>query len=263
MPPLPELPSSPCVQPSSRLALLHGWGLGPGVWAGAFDALAPATPRRLALPGYACTPDPGEDFQACADRLAAELPEGSVLCAWSLGGQLALQAALAHPGHWRGLVLVGATPCFVRAHDWPHAQAATVLDEFSRGVAQAPEAALIRFAALVHQGDARARALTRASQQQVRTAGAALPTTNTLHTGLAWLRDTDLRSSLSALDLPCLLVHGDQDAVVPLPAAQALAASLPRARLAVLPGAAHAPFLSDPDWFAHQVLAFCHDPNAA
>ena len=83
------------------------------------------------------------------------------------------------------------------------------------------------------------------------------PSIGTLLRGLAWLRDTDLRARLATLDLPCLLLHGAHDGLVPLAAAQALADALPHARLAVLPGAAHAPFLSDPDWFASQVQAFC------
>jgi pimeloyl-[acyl-carrier protein] methyl ester esterase len=49
---------------------------------------------------------------------------------------------------------------------------------------------------------------------------------------------------------------------MPLPAAEALAALMPRARLEVFPASAHAPFISDPCGFQARVAAFLNDPAA-
>ncbi|HEY3019385.1 MAG TPA: alpha/beta hydrolase, partial [Solirubrobacteraceae bacterium] len=48
---------------------------------------------------------------------------------------------------------------------------------------------------------------------------------------------------------PTLLIWGDRDPVVPLSAAQRLAARLPRARLTTVPGVGHCPMLEQPDRF--------------
>ncbi len=151
------------------------------------------------------------------------------------------------------LVLVGATPRFVQAPDWPSAPAPELLDGFSAAVAADPQAALRRFAALMNQGDERARDITRRLHELLRER---IPDLATLATGLAELRDNDLRKSAVAVRLPTLLIHGEHDPLMPLAAGQWLAAQMPHARLEVFPGAAHAPFLSQPDRFAQLLREF-------
>ena len=53
-----------------------------------------------------------------------------------------------------------------------------------------------------------------------------------------------------------LLVHGEHDPLMPLAAAQWLAGHMPNARIEVFPGAAHAPFLSQPERFAELLNRF-------
>jgi pimeloyl-ACP methyl ester carboxylesterase len=72
------------------------------------------------------------------------------------------------------------------------------------------------------------------------------PTPQALEAALALLATTDLRRSLHEVEAPALVVAGTRDTLVPLAATQALAAALPRATLAAITGAAHAPFLSHP-----------------
>ena len=239
------------------LVLIHGWGLHRGVWSPCLDALREVADVRLAdLPGYGDTPDSGQSFVEAAQSLADALPAHATLCGWSLGALLAMQAALLAPERVAGLVLVGATPCFTRHDDWADAQPAALLNDFAAAVANDGRAALQRFVALFNQGDSKARPIGRDIARNV--LSSPLPATSTLLAGLDWLRDTDLRERVEALSCPLLLIHGERDPLMPLPASRWLADRLPQARLEVFADAAHAPFLNDPGRFAHLVGDFLH-----
>jgi len=227
------------------LVFLHGWGFGSRVWSPVVERLAATGDVRcIDLPGY------GERVMGIDD-----LPAGTVLCAWSLGALRALRWAVERPERISRLVLVGATPRFLQAPDWPHAQPPELLAGFAAGLAEDPAKTLRRFAALLNQGDAQAKTATRALAALI----AQMPSTSTLAAGLQELRDTDLRASIPAVRQPTLIIHGDRDPLMPLAAGRWLAAQLADARLAVVAGAAHGPFLSQPERFAGLLREFAHD----
>ena len=242
---------------SPSLALIHGWGLGRTAWQPIVTPVsAYCDVHHVDLPGYGgAAPDPSR-FEDTARRIVDSLPAGTILCGWSLGALLALEAASQRPEHIGGLVLVGASPCFVQHDDWPHAQLPTLLDGFTAAVRNHPVETLQRFVALLNQGDARARANTRAQQQAL--AAHPTPDTDSLIQGLDWLRKTELRQKVATITIPTLLIHGESDPLMPLPAARWLAEHLPQARLEVFHGAAHAPFLNSPERFAELLIEYCH-----
>lgn len=244
---------------STELFLLHGWGAGRAAWAPVVERLAATHPELrvtpLDLPGYGNT-EATADFTQAAQTLANRLPPGAVLCAWSLGAQLALQAARLAPEKFAGLILVGATPSFVQATGWPDAQPPALLEGFTAAVAADPATALQRFVALFNQGDAQARAIGRRLARTLKETP--LPDAASLLAGLAWLRDTDLRAEVANVRTPTLLIHGERDPLMPLGAACWLAQTLPQARLETFADAAHAPFLHDPERFTALVGDFCH-----
>lgn len=59
----------------------------------------------------------------------------------------------------------------------------------------------------------------------------------------------DLRPKLTRIAAPTLLVWGDDDLLVPLRLGRQLAASIPGARLAVLPDTGHSPMIERPETF--------------
>ena len=279
------------------LVLIHGWGLGRSVWQPALPALKQRFKvHPISLPGYrrpearmdqqsaqASSQKPHEQtvlrhaagrspvdgrsssplensptFLRTAEVLAETLPEGCILCGWSLGGLLAMQTAALAPQRLRQLILVGSTPRFTQHRDWPHAQAAALLGMFSLAVARDSTDVLQRFVALLNQGDVQAKAISRTMTQQL--LADPLPDTATLLNGLDWLRDVDLRLELAHISTPTLLIHGASDPLMPLPAAQWLTQNLPSAQLEIVAGAAHAPFLNDPEGFARRIGDYCDAP---
>ena len=175
----------------------------------------------------------------------------------ALGGMLALAAAARHPRHFSRLVLVGSTARFLRDDGWPAAQPPELLDTFRHAIADDARTTLTRFVMLFNQGDTKARAVARALTPLL---ADGLPATATLLRGLGWLAEADLRDLLAGLTLPTLLLHGDQDPLMPFGAAEMLAARIPRARLERFAGCAHAPFISAPERFTDLLRSFCHEP---
>lgn len=241
----------------SELILWHGWGMHPAAWDGLAAQLASQhgiAPQAQALPGYAGTTAPAiYTPDALVDALLAEVSKPIVLCGWSLGALLALRAAQRQPDKIARLVLIGATPSFVQRAGWPHGMTPQALAEFAETVGSDPQNALKRFIALFNQNDVNGRSIRRA----LAPAAAEPPSVAVLAAGLALLRDIDLRA-LPPIGQPTLLLHGARDPLMPLAAAEWLAAALPQARLDVLPSAAHAPFLSDPARCTALIADFIH-----
>lgn len=220
---------------------LPGWCLGRGP----LQNLASAVSARLEdLPGYGEMPLE-TDFAAAVDACAARLAPGSTLGGWSLGAQMALAVAARHPDKVGRLVLVAGTPSFVQREGWPHAMPAPTLADFTTAIAADAEAMLPRFVGGFNRGDARAKAVTAELLERADPR----PPAAVLAAGLAWLRDVDLRSETGQIRAPTLLMHGAADPLMPLPAAESLAATIPGARLEIFADCAHAPFVSSPDDF--------------
>ena len=240
------------------LFLIHGWGLGNLAWSDALPALQQRFKLHpLALPGYGTSHSgPYPTFAETAAALADTIPDGAYVCGWSLGALLALQIAAQSPQRLAGLILVGATPSFTQRADWQLAQTSALLDTFRAAIEQDATATLQRFVALLNQGDAQARTIGRALSRRLQSAP--LADTNTLLAGLDWLRDVDLREQIARIDVPTLFIHGENDPLMPIEAARWLHERLAGSQLTTIPGAAHAPFLNDPENFANLIGEYCH-----
>lgn len=226
------------------LVLLHGWGMHGGIWDGVREPLAARFRLHVIdLPGYGASThiDP-YTLAELASIVAQAMPEKAHVCGWSLGGQVALRLALDHPERVEKLVLVGTTPCFRQRPDWPHGMDDATMHEFARSLEQDYTGTLKRFLSLqVRSGDD-AREVIAALRSKLFERGE--PSLDTLRAGLAILRDLDLRSEVGRIAQPVQVIHGERDTLAPLAAGAWLAQALPNAELHVVPGSAHAPFLS-------------------
>ncbi|MEO7812233.1 MAG: alpha/beta fold hydrolase [Usitatibacter sp.] len=231
------------------LLLVHGWGLHSGVWQGVLPNLAAGfRVHRVDLPGYgASRAVPARGFDDAVDLLAEALPDGAIVCGWSLGAQLALALARRAPRRVGALALVSATPCFVERPGWDCAMDMATFDAFDAGLAHDADATLARFIRLAALNGVRAREAIRGLAACLH--GATRADGETLRTTLAWLRDVDLRAQVRDLRLPVVAIHGEADAVTAPAAGRWLANEIPGARFIGLPGCAHAPFITHREAF--------------
>lgn len=228
------------------VVLLHGWGIDSGIWSELIRILAPRyRVHALDLPGYgASAACDSIALETLARQAARSAPRRCAVCGWSLGGQIALAWARRAPRQVTRLALIATTPCFARRDDWPHAVAAKTLREFAQALTADYDGTLKRFLALQTWGDAQAEEVARRLRETVFAHGR--PPAAVLQQGLQILVGTDLRPQLPAIMQPALVVHGDRDRLTPRAAGEYLSRMLPHARLAVVHGAGHALFVSNP-----------------
>jgi pimeloyl-[acyl-carrier protein] methyl ester esterase len=244
------------------LVLVHGWAMHGGIFAPLVAALeAHFRLHVVDLPGHGASRDyaPGDlDPARCARAIAAATPP-AIWLGWSLGGLVALQAALAAPGHVQALVAVACSPRFVVADDWPHGVPAQVFADFARALEQRFDAAIERFLALETLGSAHAQEELRALRAEVFARGAPEPAA--LHEGLAILDRCDLRASLAWLRVPSLWIAGRRDRLVAPAAMHWAARQAANARALELPSG-HAPFLGHAAAMAEAIRALAAETPA-
>ena len=237
------------------LVLLHGWAMHGGIFAPLVRALAPhRTLHVVDLPGHGQSPWNGnEEFtlRACVDAIAPAVPRAPWL-GWSLGGLVALRAALDGNDRVTAVVALASSPRFTRASDWPDAVEDSVLEAFARGLETDHRGTVKRFLALEVHGSDHLRDDLRFLQHEILARPAPHP--RVLADGLAVLRDTDLRAELRALQIPSLWIGGRRDRLVPWRALEASARLAPGGNAITIAQAGHAPFLSHADEVARAVL---------
>jgi pimeloyl-[acyl-carrier protein] methyl ester esterase len=264
------------------LLLIHGWGMHGGMWSGVAEQLAQNfSVMAVDLPGhgYSVNNAKGKDqgkrskgqdlvlpltldpspfaLDTIVDELSAQFNFPLAVCGWSLGGQIALRWAMRHPQQVERLVIVASTPCFVRLVDWKHALSVEILEEFAVNLQQNYALTLKRFLALQVRGSEQEREILAELRDRIFRRGE--PDLGALQSGLDALRGSDLRGELPEIKQPALVLAGERDTLIPLQASQYLASNTPNGRLAVIGGAAHAPFLSHPDEFVRHVVNFLNE----
>ncbi len=228
----------------SSLVLFHGWGAAGGVWERQTEyfqdrvtVLAPTIPAWEA--DWFTQYLRGLPLQEC------------LLVGWSLGGMLLL-AALSElrPMPPAGLVLAGVAPVFTRRPDHPWGQPPAVVRAMRLGLKDNQRQVLADFAA---QCLAPEETVFAAQAQEA--FGSPVAAT-TLAAGLDYLLKADLRPLLPGLPPGTVIIQGQADRIVDPAQAHLLQKQLPGARLHLLPGAGHLPFLTQPATF-NRILQAC------
>ena len=213
------------------LILLHGWGAGGDIWqrqAAAFGHLLPVlTPT---IPTWEA---------GWVSAYLQELPlETNVVVGWSLGGMLLLEALAGLGAAPASLVLVGVAATFCRRPDHPWGQNPAAVRAMRRGLKDDPRKVLRDFAS---------SCLAPGEEPFLGEAAAffgAPAYLENLGPGLDYLLNQDLRGRLHQTTGRPTIIQGEEDRIVPPAQALFLKDQIPGARLYLLKGAGHLPFLT-------------------
>ncbi len=239
--------------------LLHGFPLSSQIWTPVRTAIEQAA--RLVTPdlrGFGSSEKPATGY-AMGDlagdivRLADALKiDRFVLGGHSMGGYAALRLAAARPERLAGLILVDT-----RA-EADTAQGRQRREEgIARIAAGEGSAFLDEFVAGLAGPSSRARA-PRVLEELRAIAAEAAP--EALAGCLAGMRDRpDSGALLPSLDVPALVIVGQEDTLTPPASARAMAAALPRARLVEIASSGHTPSMERPIPTAEAILAFLRE----
>jgi pimeloyl-[acyl-carrier protein] methyl ester esterase len=234
-----------------NIMLLHGWGMNRAVWQLVQEALSsdPALHvQALNLPGFGGASWHSESYELheVSDRLAEQIPNNSVLVAWSMAGLLAIDIATRHRDKVAKLVFVGSSPFFVQQANWSGIKP-EVLEQFMLSLMSSPAKTVERFLAIQAMGSEHAKEDIKRLKSWLSEEPA--PSAVALSGGLRLLNECDLRADFSALTIPMHGIFGRLDALVPVKVVESLQELNPNFCPEILPKASHAPFISHREEF--------------
>jgi len=212
-------------------------------------------PSLLLITGWA---HGKEAMQPLADALSADydiqiltgaqvlkdrsIPPADYIITGSMGGLLALELL---PESCRKLVLVSSTAKFCSGPDYSCGTSERVLQRMIRQLRRDPDAVLEEFFRNVHypHEECRRSILLRCDAKvdsACSTEQDAPSTLDDLAAGLEYLRSTDLRPQTPDIRIPVLLIHGADDRIIPVAAAEWLHGHLPNSRMRIFENNGHA-----------------------
>ena len=239
---------------SNDIILLHGWGCASQSWQTLIPALQNiANVVALDLPGFGASKEiPEFNLVAVIALIAAQLPEKCILIGWSLGGMLAVQLAARYPKKISHVVTLATNAKFVTSSAYEMAMPLAINRQFNKSFAADPQATLKLFSGLLAQGDTNERALLK----QMRGLMEPEKINPQWLQALELLAQLDNRDAFAQLTQPGLHLLAQQDALIPVAAAQALAQLNPQQHVQVIAGAAHALHWSQPELVVQTIHAF-------
>ena len=182
----------------------------------------------------------------------------------SLGGAIALALAQRHPGRLKSLTVVGGFSELDRATELNFRLRLKLIEKLGMSDEVADYMGLWTLTRKFINSDA-GYAVMRANQANIRTNSAASYSAF-VEALLRWGRcqpgqeqEPKFTSLLSSIKLPTLVVTSDNDHLIPKDLSDLIAARISGAKLAVMPGAGHIPFMEQPENVARIVLDFIED----
>lgn len=184
-----------------------------------------------------------------------------ILMGWSIGAMLAMEASLFLPGHLEKLVLISSTSCFIQKrdeayqHGWPKRVVELMKKKLKLNKVRSVMDYYQTFLSKLEIETGLENRFMELSSGYAQKADRI-----TMLSGLDYLIHADLRQKLKDMQIPILLLHGANDTICPLTAAEYIVNNKAgRTRLVSFPDLGHVPFMKDPEEFAWNVIEFIMD----
>ena len=209
------------------LYFIHGFATGPSIWRGQVEAFS-------------------KDYRIILNQEQIKPDDELYIIGWSMGGWKAIELLFELKQKVAGLVLVSAFAKYVQGDDYAFGQPMALLQKLEKRFMKDYKAGMHYFYDLIFHDKSQHPLID------------LLPPPD--ETGLKrWfekLRMEDKRSFLQKINVPTLIIQGDKDPIVSVESAHYLQKSFPNARLEVLNGVGHAPFLEQPNVFNEKLHRF-------
>jgi len=231
------------------ILILHGWGRGSDSWVEVQTNLVEKGYKVVVpdLPGFGKSELPQavwgvDNYVDFVKTFAEKLNLGTfVLVGHSFGGQIALKFALKHPGMLKGLILYAAA--VIRRPPSLRARAIGVLTKTGNVVLSVwplsffqPPAKKLLYKVLGSTDYLYERGIMKQVREKV-------------------LRE-DLSPYFSKVQIPTLILWGENDTITPLEDARIIHKAIPGASLAIVPGADHRIHHNMPDEVSKNIVEF-------
>lgn len=239
---------------------ISGWPLGSSMYEYQFQHLAPRGYRCIGidLRGFGKSDKPwGEyNYDVFVKDIRKVLEsidiKDAVLAGHSMGGAIALHyVATQKAAHVRKLVLIGAAaPSFVQRSDFPHGAEQAAVDRMVEDCLTDRAKMLAKF------GDSFfAKPASPAFSRYFHSLAMAASPYATLKC-LEALRDSDLRSDMKQVEIPTLILHGEQDNITPFALAEVLHKGIKNSKLVKFENCGHGVFYEDLADFNQRLMDF-------
>ena len=255
------------------VVLVHGYALNGHSWEKQEAALLAAGHRVITYDwrgfGASSRPSTGYDF----DTLAADLDvllrrldlRGVVLAGFAMGtGEVARYLAAHGPGRVRAAALIAPLlPCLLKTSDSPEGIDRSVFDGITAAIAADRPAAMKDFMDRSYNIDVLGGSRVSDQAWQNSFCVAISASAQAAVRCVTACRE-DFRGDLAAISIPVLVIHGDQDRVLPYEATSGrLPALLPNARSTIIAGGPHAIIWTHADEVSQALLDFIGQPAQA
>jgi non-heme chloroperoxidase len=231
------------------VVLIHGWPLSGRAWEKQLPALLEAKYRVITYDrrgfGWSSRPTVGYDYDTFAEDLNKLLTSldlrDAALVGFSMGGgEVARYVGKYGSERVTGAVFIGAiTPFLLKTGDNPEGVDAAVFEGIKQAIIADRPAFLSQFLANFYNVDElRGKRISDELVELSWNIASGASPKGTLDCVSAWL--TDFRGDLKRFDVPTLVIHGDQDRIVPLAASGKRVPEFAKsAKLVVVKGGPH------------------------